>query len=39
MLLSKYEETIEHLKTRWQHTDRNFLRNCSHFLPMADQFH
>lgn len=26
MSLSKFEETIEHLKTRWQHTDKNFLR-------------
>lgn len=34
MLLSKYEETIEHLKTRWQHTDRNFLRQL--FPLLAD---
>jgi len=34
MPLSKFEETIEHLKARWQHTDRNFLRQL--FPLLAD---
>lgn len=34
MSLSKFEETIEHLKTRWQHADKNFLRQL--FPLLAD---
>lgn len=34
MSLGKFDETIEHLKTRWQHTDKNFLRQL--FPLLAD---
>lgn len=34
MSLKKFEETIEHLKTRWKDTDRDFLRQL--FPLLAD---